>query len=1253
MAEKILLGDALRSIILKGSRETAADYERQLREADNERKKAQAEFKEKSAGKIKELKQQIKELSAEIKTAEPARKKELGEQIKKLNAEIEQYKIPPVNRFTYLDSDIKAYAGAQLLFKPMLGEEVLKSNNIEFDINEQGRIEVDAKQLSDSVLGDKIREAADYIFVRTRELNEKITQASDINNIIRADAKNLLNIDDVEKIDFDLIERCHKAYEYENAEKARRRKQAEQRKQESLTGIKVIKEYPDGYSMVEMLPSPVYNEQGKLLHHASLKFESDEMGHCVGRGGYDKYIGEEGWHFYSLRGADENGVMVPHCTISIENGKLAQIKGNSNGAVKNKYIPDVRDFVKSLDMPIPESEKSRIGYVRDIDSHEVDLFALEAGTRLNKLKLSAGDHKGMRLANISYVNTLSFEGGVTQKDFEEIAKIGKIENLVLSDENEAQCYAQTLPKVEKLIIKGNFAIPDLGKVQYAKFTAMQEYNFDYNYEQLKQIDFDERIVLNTERAPILEEGITGGAWGDTSKLSTKELLLKMFGSKWVEKHVSEQNGQLTVDTDLNFDGRRLTRFPYDFGHVKINGTLSLQDNLLMDNESPLGYPECQKMIINHSYGCPKFDRFETLPRLPEGIDCLGSNDIELYTNSISKISQKLNITNGQKLTQKDGKLYYQGDLDFSKVAVLMQRNLELDMSELYVDGSVKVPHNTKFFPNAKKIEIPYVDRDIRVPDVTEQIIVNNAYGNDGLYNIEGKNLKNITYKDYVQLRATDLQGLSSKPDYCGEFILRPTEVSGVDLSAWKLKQKLRIYDEQVFENVSILPQCRELNIECPLTETMLAKINPQTQTLRCQNLFDVDMLPRESQIKYVGVSYQQTKDKESFDKFIHQLSERGIMIENLNNIDYSQDLSDILVKNVEMRWKSDIKNISKFPKAEKLHILSPGYDFEKDFLKDATPYLKELELGYMNEKTDFSALPSDVKLEKLHIYDSSVQADIFRQLPTSVKSVNFLRCRNNIDFEAINSLPNLEKLEINQMNVPDNAFDKVDPERLKQIKISGDVRTVMRVQEILAIHQLPPTEENNKIKQLHQWLTDDRNNIDYAAKQIVFYSTAADVLKGKHPQPITAEELSARVRGVEKFKLDSCAKIIMANELNHKTGDDKIGRTVLDDYKGKKAGYYTHMSNYYERDKDFGKIGQIMKAAVTRNIKHHPDFRKAENIVEDRMGAHQRSLQSDFNRLLSERAESLTTYEYYNQSRFKADKYSFNQAVQKMCEYKR
>ena len=86
-----------------------------------------------------------------------------------------------------------------------------------------------------------------------------------------------------------------------------------------------------------------------------------------------------------------------------------------------------------------------------------------------------------------------------------------------------------------------------------------QYDFNHDYRRLKQLELAEDVPLNIEKAPILEEGIRGGIWGDASKLSTKELLSKMFGSKWVEKYVFEQEGRLIVNTDLDFKKRGLSQ----------------------------------------------------------------------------------------------------------------------------------------------------------------------------------------------------------------------------------------------------------------------------------------------------------------------------------------------------------------------------------------------------------------------------------------------------------------------------------------------------------------------------------------------------------------------------------------------------------------------------------------------------------------------------------------------------------------------
>lgn len=75
MSNQVLLGQALRSIVLKGSKETEERYERELAAAEADRKKAEAEFRAAGAVRIKEIKRRIGELSAEIRQAAPEQKK--------------------------------------------------------------------------------------------------------------------------------------------------------------------------------------------------------------------------------------------------------------------------------------------------------------------------------------------------------------------------------------------------------------------------------------------------------------------------------------------------------------------------------------------------------------------------------------------------------------------------------------------------------------------------------------------------------------------------------------------------------------------------------------------------------------------------------------------------------------------------------------------------------------------------------------------------------------------------------------------------------------------------------------------------------------------------------------------------------------------------------------------------------------------------------------------------------------------------
>ena len=118
------------------------------------------------------------------------------------------------------------------------------------------------------------------------------------------------------------------------------------------------KEYPEGYSWYE-LKNPEGAKNSSALEDA-LKYEGEQMGHCVG--GYCPDVAEGRSRIYSLR--DKKG--QPHVTIEVRPGmtpeeqaargmreigghlnKILQIKGKANLAPKEEYLPFVQDFVRS------------------------------------------------------------------------------------------------------------------------------------------------------------------------------------------------------------------------------------------------------------------------------------------------------------------------------------------------------------------------------------------------------------------------------------------------------------------------------------------------------------------------------------------------------------------------------------------------------------------------------------------------------------------------------------------------------------------------------------------------------------------------------------------------------------------------------------------------------------------------------------------------------------------------------------------
>ena len=1262
MENSIRINEVLRSVVLKGDVDTAERYEKELNTASDKRKKAQADFQE-NASKIKELKEQIKEITSKIRTASTKEEKAaLGEQIKEINATIESYKTPQTNSFSYLEPDVKAYAGSIFLAKSMITPETLTQYKVPFEYND-GLLQVDGENLSRGDLGGKIVSLSDYVFGRVREMNEKVTQPADVKNIVKLDAKRLLDkeIEDSD-ITFDLIEEIHIAFEKEKAEIERKNKEIAQRREESRTGIELVKEYPDGYSIYEMLPSPVYDGNGNVLHHTSLKYESDEMGHCVGRGGYDGNIGKEGWKFYTLRGPDENGVLVPHCTISIEHGQLKQIKGNSNTAVKFKYLPDVRDFVQSLNMPIPQSEKKYIGYIRDINNKEVDLFDLPEGVELDKLQLQYGtSYKGVKLENIESVNELILDGKFDENTIKQLSVIKHIKSFTIKSDDEADGYSKYPINCEKLIIQ-NAKIPEnFGNATVINIVSAKDVDFNRDWRNIKKLEINSSLGINFADMPILEEGISGGKWGDVSKFTTKELLTKLNGPKWVEEHLREENGKIIIDTDIDLSNRGLTSLPRDFGEHKINGALNLTHNRIDDETYEINYPECKELVIGFTYDRrTNPNRLASLPSPKLGIRLDNVADINFKECDIIDVIKKTKMLDETKLSQKDGVWVYDGDIDWSQHCIFNstddygQWNVPQNLSSLHITGEFTPPYWLREFPQCKKINLGNVGDVVVLPDSVEVCKLRQA---DGLCDISGKNLKEVILGETGRQITVDATKMSPDILYRGNIALRLEKLEKgkvYDFSNINIAGDLTIYGSSNCEAIVKLPNATKVRLFDPITEKEAFMINPKTEVIEANKYFDVDLLPENSSIRHIAFGYNSGITKEQKEDLAPKIAQREIKVSGIDMSDV-QYAHEVIQENIDMSWDKNHKDISDLPQMEKLKICSPEWGFDSKFLKDASPHLKLLEMGYMrtdnNDLVDYSVIPENVKLEEFYLYDSKAQDTLLEELPKSLKKIRLLRVSHGIDLEPLNRMPNLEELHISQMKVADNAFDKVDPEVIKRLKITGDNNIVMRVEELKAIYNLPDTPDNRKIRQAHDWLISDDSSIPYDVKRTVFYSLANDVMRGKHPQPITDEEIAARVRGVQNFMLDSCAKIIMAEEKNHEAGDDKAGRAVLEENKGKRPGFYGHVGKYFTRERSMGKLGKMLKTIMTKKIEHHPDFEPAQRIVSDRMKSHIRSLQLGLHEQLAAQNSDVRTYEHVE--KYYRPNYTFNKAVAKWHEEKR
>ncbi len=231
-------------------------------------------------------------------------------------------------------------------------------------------------------LRDKIVSIRDTLYedtsnyVRTAIKTAKDTQASDKFDGVKIKLDYLKgnnNLDSFEKA-LDFSHKWHEEMAIKAEKDNRKPRKDEAFYEHSISDTKEIMQFENGYTVVQ------------LLTEEALDFESDNMGHCVGKGSYDKGVKDGNVQIYSIR--DENG--EPHVTFEVSNGAINQCKGKGNKPPVKKYIPYIQEFVNKMNLD-PKHDTKNMGLVDGIDGKFYNIYDLPDNFECERLDLSGLD----------------------------------------------------------------------------------------------------------------------------------------------------------------------------------------------------------------------------------------------------------------------------------------------------------------------------------------------------------------------------------------------------------------------------------------------------------------------------------------------------------------------------------------------------------------------------------------------------------------------------------------------------------------------------------------------------------------------------------------------------------------------------------------------------------------------------------------------------------------------------------------------
>ena len=135
--------------------------------------------------------------------------------------------------------------------------------------------------------------------------------------------------------------------------------------EESLKGAEYVMDLPDGLVAY------------RLMTPEALDFESENMGHCVGRGGYDAGVKDGRIKIYSIR--DKRG--EPHATLEVHGKSVEQCKGKQDKKPIRKYLHSISNFIEQQGFHI-SNDAHKLGLIKQ-DDELWDIFNLPPGFVVN------------------------------------------------------------------------------------------------------------------------------------------------------------------------------------------------------------------------------------------------------------------------------------------------------------------------------------------------------------------------------------------------------------------------------------------------------------------------------------------------------------------------------------------------------------------------------------------------------------------------------------------------------------------------------------------------------------------------------------------------------------------------------------------------------------------------------------------------------------------------------------------------------